>query len=297
MKGMTMKRMLAVALLAGLGAGTALAQDAPYREYAAPETYEPRVEGDLSLSRTFPYWRDRNQLDPTKAGNPDEFWKLNWKFMDPPYNQSVHGGHFALDRGEGLYKELNRKGTFARCLGAEKGRLKGLRTTYPRYRPDLKRVAGLEEVIEYCAGKENKELQNGSYDNSAVSLFIASQSNGMPMRVDVARGPMKEAYERGRKLFHQRSGKFNLACSSCHTDNAGRRLRGTTITTPYGDAVHFPVYRARYELQSLQLRLVECNEDAGTQPLKPGSQAYTDLEVFLTGLSNGYHVIVPSERY
>ncbi len=281
---------------AGLLVASAAAQAGPYREYDPMEQYQPKASGDLTLSNTYPYWKDHDHLDFRMAGNPDENWKLNWAFMDPPFNPSVHGGHFALDRGESLFKTLNRKGRFAACLGARKGRLKGLRSHYPRYRADLKHVAGVEEVIEYCAKREGRVIENGSYDNSAISLYLASLGNGMPTAIDVSRGAMKAAYERGRKLFHLKAGAFNLSCASCHTHNVGKHLRGDTITTPYGDAGHYPVYRTQYMLQSLQLRIMECNIDSRTQPLLPGSRAYTDLEVFLTALSNGYPIAVPSER-
>lgn len=288
-----MKRLsMPILLLLATGA----AADGPYREYDPMENYVPHVSGDRRLSDTYQYWKDPKNLDWRMAGNPEENWKLNWKFMDPPFNPAIHGGHFAQERGEALYKALNVKGRFARCLGADKSGLKGLRARYPMYRSDLKRVAGLEEVIELCAAKAGRVLQNGSYDNSAVSLYVASQSNGMPINIDVSKGEMKNAWERGRKLFHTRAGRFNLACSSCHTHQVGLRLRGTVVTTPYGDAAHFPVYRTSYQLQSLHLRFAECNLDTRTQPLRPGSGAYTDLEVFLTGLSNGYPVTVPSER-
>lgn len=289
-----MKR-IALLLWLSLVLPLAAASDA-HREYDAMETYEPHVRGDQSLSGSYKHWAQPGKLDWRLAGNPEENWKLNWKFMDPPFNASVHGGHFALDRGEQLFRELNAKARFARCLGAGKAGLKGLRARYPQYRADLKRIAGLEEVIEYCAAREGRVLQNGSYDNSAVSLYVASQSNGMPMRVDVGKGVMRDAFERGRKLFHTRAGKLHLACSSCHTHKVGLQLRGSVITTPYGDAVHYPVYRTRYFLQSLHLRFAECNLDTRTQPLVPGSRAYTDLEVFMTALSNGYPVTVPSER-
>lgn len=288
-----MKRLYVLLLLAG----TASAQDFVYREFDLIEQYDPHVSGDLKHSGTYPYWKDPTQLDFRLAGNPEENWKLNWKFMDPPYNPAVHGGHFALDRGEKLFKELNGKDRFAACLGAKKGRLKGLRAAYPRWREDLKRVAGLEAVIEHCAGKQGHTLQNGSYDNSAISLYVANFSNGLPIQVDVtSSGPLKEAFERGRRLFHLKAGAFNFACSSCHTHNIGKYLRGNVITTPFGDAAHYPVYKTEYQLQSLHLRFMECNLDTRTQPLRPGSPGYTDLEVFLTGLSNGYPVTTPAER-
>jgi sulfur-oxidizing protein SoxA len=289
------KSTLTTALLLGLLPLAALGSG-PYREHDAMESYVPNVRGDLQLSGSYRHWADPRNIDWRLAGNPDENWKLNWKFMDPPFNSSIHGGYFALDRGEELFAELNRKGRFAACLGARKGSLKGLRAGFPKFRPDLKRIAGLEEVIESCAAKEGRVLQNGSYDNSAISLYVASKSNGMPINVDVSKGVLREAFERGRKLFHTRTGRSNLACSNCHTHQVGLYLRGTTVTTPYGDAAHFPVYRTRYQLQSMHLRFIECNLDAGTQALLPGSRAYTDLEVFMTALTNGYPVSVPSER-
>jgi sulfur-oxidizing protein SoxA len=285
---------LALPLFAALG--LAQAADAPFRELEPMEQYAARVDGDSKFSNTYRYWKDRAKIDPALAGNPDVFWKLNWKFMDPPFNQAVHGGHFAMDHGEERYNALNQSGRFATCLGAKKGDLRGLRVTYPRYRADLGHVAGLEEVIEHCAAQEGVVMQNGSYENSAVSLYIASRGNGVPMRIDVAKGPLKEAFERGRKLYHTKSGRLNFACASCHTHNIGKHLRGNTVTTPFGDVTHFPVYRTRYVLQSLQLRMIECQLDTGAQPLRPGSSAYTDIEVFLSALSNGYPIAVPSER-
>ena len=294
---MKLPQILLMLFLSACWVGVAQAVDAPYREYDQMEDYLPHVKGDMRLSGSYKHWKDPANLDWRMAGSPEDNWKLNWKFMDPPFNASVHGGHFALDRGESIFKELNKKDRFAACLGARKGSLKGLRARYPMYRPELKHVAGMEEMIEHCGAKEGRVLQNGSYDNSAISVYVASHSNGMPININVtSSGPLKASYERGRKLFHTRAGRFNLACSSCHTKQIGLNLRGTVVTTPYGDAAHFPVYRTRYQLQSLQLRFAECNLDARTQPLLPSSRAYTDLEVFITALTNGYPVSVPSER-
>jgi sulfur-oxidizing protein SoxA len=283
----------AAALVASL---SGFAQEIPYREYEPLDQYQPHVSGDQALSGSYQYWKDPTNLDYRLAGNPETNWKLNWKFMDPPFNQSIHGGHFALDRGEKLFQQINNQGRFAACLGAKKGKLNNLRAGYPRWRADLKHVAGLEEVIEVCGAKLGRMLQNGSYDNSAISLYLASLGNGQPIAIDVSKGPMQEAFERGRHLFHSKVGAYNFACSSCHTHNIGKRLRGNTITTIYGDAAHYPAYRTQYMLQSLHLRFAECNLDARTQPLVPGSKPYTDLEVFVTALTNGYPISVPAER-
>lgn len=271
----------------------------PYREYSLRQHFRPHISGDATLSGTYQYWKEvlAGEYNWRLAGDPEQSWKMNWKFYDPPANNAIHGGYFALDRGEELYGALNGRGTFLACVGGHKdSQPPGIRTAFPQYRPELKRVAGLEEVIEICAGKEGMTLQNGSYDNSAVSLFLAFQSVGMPIHIDLKPKPMREAWERGQSLFHMRVGRYNLSCASCHVENIGRRLRGDAVTTPYGDAAHYPVYRTRHEMVSLQLRMAQCNLAQGVNPLKPGSRAYTDLEVFLTALTNGYPVSVPSER-
>lgn len=274
----------------------------PYKEYTPAESFQPHVSGDMQLTGTYRYWKDPANLDMRLAGSPDQSWKLNWKQLDYPFNKEMHAGHLALDRGLTLFNALNRSGTFRNCLvmyrfnGGYETSLRGLRTHYPAFRTDLGRVAGLEEVIEHCARLEGKTLQNGSYDNSAVSIYVASQSLGMPIQIDVSSGPLRESWRRGERLFHQKTGRNNMSCASCHVDRIGLSLRATVVTSPYGDVAHYPVYRDRTGITSLHVRFAQCSLDLGFNALKPGSQAYTDLEVFLTALTNGYPVSVPSER-
>ncbi len=287
---------LAGAAAIALCTAAALA-DGPRRDYVPPVDWKPDVTGDMELSKTYPYWKDRKQLDPKLYESKSEQWKTNWKFMDPSVDDSLHGGHLALDRGGQLYAELNKGNALASCLGAQDGNLKGLRATrYPQYNAELQRVVGLDEMIEVCTTRQGRKLEHGSYDNAAVSLYVTSFSNGVPIRIDVSQGPLKDAFERGKERFHVRVGSNNFACASCHTAAIGSSLRGQVLTTPYGDVAHWPAYRTKGELQALHVRFSECNRNAGTQPLRPGSKAYTDIEVFLTALSNNYPVDVPAAR-
>ncbi|OIP08639.1 MAG: sulfur oxidation c-type cytochrome SoxA [Betaproteobacteria bacterium CG2_30_68_42] len=282
------------------GAGTALAQQRnaqPYREHVPYIDWKPDVTGDIQHTGTYQYWKDRKALNPDWVASKEHQWQLNWKFMDPSYDDTLHGGHIARDRGAALYKKLDAGGAFAACLGARNGDLKGLRANhYPQYSTALGRVVGLEEMIEHCAARQNVTLENGSYDNSAISVYVTEFSNGMPINIDVSKGPLKDAFERGRERFHLRNGATHFACATCHVTLVGRSLRGQVLTTPYGDAAHWPTYRTKDELQSLHVRFAECNRNAGAQPLRPGSPVYSDIEVFLTALSNGYPVDVPSAR-
>jgi sulfur-oxidizing protein SoxA len=272
--------------------------DATYREYTPMFAYgsNPKASDDVKLTNTYQYWKDNAKIDPVRANSPTESWTVNWKYRDPPYDDSLHGGHVAQERGETLYKQLNAKGEFAACMGAKNGNLKGLRLGYPRMDKEMGGIVGLEAKIESCAGKQDMKLVNGSYDNSAVSVYITAFSAGMPLAIDVSKGPLKESFERGKKLFHTKTGWTNFSCATCHVSLVGKNLRGQTPTTPYGDIAHWPTWRTKDELQSLHVRFTECNRNGGTQPLKIGSPEYTDLEVFMTALSNGYPVVSPSQR-
>ena len=264
----------------------------PFREYATDATSTP-PSANKDHTNTYQYWKDRANL-PTMNGTDE--WKLNWKFRDRPGNDQLHGGDEAYDRGEMLYKKLNADGNFSACIGSKDGNLKGVRLMYPSYSEAAKKVVGMEAVIEQCAAKQNMKLMNGSYDNSAVSIYVASFSNSMPMKIDVSQGPLKESFERGKTAFNLKAGRNNLACASCHVNMVGNNLRGQTPTTMYGDATHWPTWRGKDELQSLHVRLTECDRNAGVQPLKIGSMTYTDIEVYLSALSNGYPMLVPSMR-
>ncbi|MFN3397856.1 MAG: sulfur oxidation c-type cytochrome SoxA [Sulfurimicrobium sp.] len=278
-------------------AGGAAAAEKPYRDMIPYIDYSnPAASGDAKHTNTYQYWKDRDKLDPARVTSGQLNWTTNWKFMDAPYNDTLHGGYVAQDRGEELFKRLNATGAFAACLGARNNDLKGLRLQYPQFREDMKRVVGMEAMIEQCAEKQGMKLENGSYDNSAVSIYISAFSNGMPIKIDVSKGPLKESFEHGKELFHTRVGWTNFACATCHVNLVGKSLRGQTPTTHFGDASHWPTYRTKDELQSLHVRFTECNRNAGTQPLKIGSQEYTDIEVFLTALTNGYPVSLPSAR-
>jgi len=289
----TPKNHIVIGILLALSVFPGQAQE-PYRQYVKHPDSIAKASADVS--GTYKYWKDTGNINEALLIN-DQAWKLNSKWQDEPFDDSLHGGHVAMDRGEEVYDKLNANGEFANCIGASNGHLDGLRANhYPRFNEQLNHVTGLEEMIELCADKQGKTLLNGSYDNSAISVYIGSFSNGMAMNVNVSEGELKLAFERGEKLFFMRTGWTNFACGTCHVTFSGKHLRGQTPTTYYGDAAHWPTFRVKNELQSLHLRFTECNRSGGTQPIAIGSREYTDLEVYLTGLSNGQPVRQPSVR-
>ena len=275
-----------------------------YRERHADAKIDPArgVEGDVGFSDTIQYWRDEAALERSAglAEKPAEQWKLNWKHMDLDRIE-LHPGHLAVDEGEALVKKLAaREAAFLTCLGEGSTDLKGKAAAYPKFDAALGRIVTVEGRIEQCAKNAlNEEIRQGSPASNRISVYFKSQSAGKPIKVDLAEAKVMEAYRRGEELFYRKTGQLNFACASCHVPGSimGHKLRGETPTTPFGDAAHYPTYRTPVgALESMHERFARCHGQMRTQGLKPGDPAYVDLEVFVSVLSNGYPVSVPSAR-
>lgn len=275
-----------------------------YRERHADAKIDPArgVEGDVGFSDTIQYWRDEAALARSAglAEKPAEQWKLNWKHMDLDRIE-LHPGHLAVDEGEALVKKLAaREAAFLTCLGGGSSDLKGKAAAYPKYDAALGRIVTVEGRIEQCAKSAlNEEIRQGSPASNKISVYFKSLSAGQPIKVDLAEAKLMEAYRRGEELFYRKTGQLNFACASCHVPGSimGHKLRGETPTTPFGDAAHYPTYRTPVgALESMHERFARCHGQMRTQGLKPGDPAYVDLEVFVSVLSNGYPVSVPSAR-
>lgn len=292
------------ALVLGLAAGGSVLGDEVYRERHADAKIDPArgVEGDVGFSDTIQYWRDEAALERNAglADKPAEQWKLNWKHMDLD-RIDLHPGHLAVDEGQALVKKLAaRDAAFLTCLGEGSAELKGRAAAYPKFDAALGRIVTVEDRIEHCAKSVLKEdIRQGTPPNTRIAIYFKSLSAGTPVRVDLSDAKVMAAYRRGEQLFYMKTGQLNFACASCHVPGSimGHKLRGETPTTPFGDAAHYPTYRTTVgALESIQERFARCHGQMRTQGLKPGDPAYADLEVFVTVLSNGYPVSVPSAR-
>ena len=296
---------LAAAALAlfALAAGHALGDQANRERYPDAKIDPAKgVEGDVGFSDTIQYWRTEADLERNAgmADKPDEQWKLNGKHMDLD-RIDLHPGHMAVDEGAALVKKLAaRDAAFLTCLGEGTADLKGKAAAYPKFDAALGRIVTVEGRIEHCAKSVlGEEIPQGKPANTKISVYFKSLSAGVPIKVDIGDGKVMEAYRRGEQSFYARTGQLNMACASCHVPGSimGHKLRGETPTTPFGDTAHFPTYRTPVgALESIQERFARCHNQMRTQKLKPGDPAYTDLEVFMTVLSNGYPVSVPSAR-
>ena len=295
---------ITLAAFAALACGGTAAVAEPYRELYPPARIDPArgVDGDIGFSDTLPFWRTETELERNAkwVGDPGEQWKLNWKFMDLD-RVELHPGHLAVDEGEAMTAKLGQRSpAFLLCLAEGGSDLKGRAAGYPKYDARLGRIVTVESHIEHCAKTAlNEEIRQGSPANNKLAVYFKSLSAGTPIRVDIGDGKVMESYRRGEKLFYAKTGQLNFACASCHVPGSimGHKLRGETPTTPFADAAHYPTYRTPVgALESIQERFGRCHSQMRTLQLKPGDPAYVDLEVFMTVLSNGYPVSVPSAR-
>ena len=181
------------------------------------------------------------------------------------------------------------------CHG-EPQTMRGVGAQYPKWSAAENRVMSLEQQINRCRSERQHAppLAYGSDELLGLTALVMRQSHGMPLTV-ATDGPAAAAYERGRHYYETRRGQLNLACSSCHVDHVGGRLRGETISQ--GQANGFPIYRQLWQdIGSVGRMIAWCNEAVRAEPLSEGSPMAVDLELYLKARGNGLAIETPAVR-
>lgn len=184
----------------------------------------------------------------------------------------------------------------ASCHKEAANSMLGVATRFPKINPSSGRLLNLEGRINLCR-TEHQKAEPFAYESDellGLTAFVARQSYGMPMNVST-KGAARPFIERGEAFFNRRQGQLNLACKHCHVDNAGRRLRGDTIS--YGVVAGYPVYRLEWQaMGSLHRRLRSCSYGVRAVRFPPGSQKYLELELYLAKRSQGVKIDTPAIR-
>jgi len=208
----------------------------------------------------------------------------------PPYE-------FAVEEGEALFEQPFANGSsYSGCF--DNGGV-GVRQRYPRF--DLQRG----EVVTLELALNNCRIENGEqpypYEGDelvALSAYMAWTSRGEAIAVEIPDDPRAlAAYEDGKRFYYRKRGQLNLACSDCHVTLAGAWVRADHLSASLGHPSHFPVYRSKLgKVISLHSRFYGCVRDVRAQPFDEQSEAYRNLEYFLTYMSNGLEVNGPGAR-
>lgn len=184
----------------------------------------------------------------------------------------------------------------ASCHRTAEETMKGVAARYPAVSEATGELFNLEKRINHCrtAHQKAEPLANESDELLAMTTFVAHQSRGMPVNVKID-GAAAQYFEAGRKRFHKRLGQLNLSCAQCHDDNAGRSLRGDTISHGLGNG--YPAYRLEWQtLGSLHRRLRACSFGVGAVQFDYGSPEYLSLELYLAKRAEGLAVETPAVR-
>lgn len=276
---MLVKRVLTAlclaALIAAPGMATADAQQRsaprqlqrPPQPPIAPENLRP---GSAYLSA------DLKALQEDEFANPGMLW---------------------VERGERLWSEAAGPDgkSCATCHGAASA-MKGVASSYPKIDRTGGKLLTLEQRIRQCRSDRQRAVQ-WSYESPellAISAHVASQSRGMPLSVNID-GAARPHFEAGRRLYNQRMGQMNLACTNCHDDNAGRRIYAERISQ--GHPTGYPAYRLEWQaLGSLGRRLRACLSGIRGDMFAYGSSEHADLELYLAWRAKGLVSEAPGVR-
>ena len=203
-------------------------------------------------------------------------------------------GFLWVDRGAALFE--GRSGNAPSCASCHATGLAGIAATYPAIDAASGDLLNLEGRINQCRIRHQNlpALDYESDDLLALTAFVASQSAGMPVSVSTD-GAAAQHYRNGRDYFFTRRGQFNLSCHQCHDENAGKRLRGDTISQGHGNG--FPAYRLEWQtLGSLQRRIRDCDAGVRAEPKAFGDPTYIDLELYLSSRASGLDMESPAIR-
>lgn len=209
---------------------------------------------------------------------------------------SRHPGWLWVEQGEALWRQAPATGkpSCAGCHG-EPAAMAGVAARYPAVAKDGA-LLNIELAIERCRTREQAAPAFGYESEALLSLttLVALQSRGQAVspRLD---GPAKAFRDAGARLYATRQGQLNLACGQCHDDNAGRRLRGDTISNGLGTG--YPAYRLEWNgVGSLHRRLRACSLGVRATQFPLGSPEYLALELYLAERARGLAVEAPGLR-
>lgn len=184
----------------------------------------------------------------------------------------------------------------ADCHGAAETAMRGVAARHPAVDGSSGRLVNLEQRIASCRVERQRAspLVWESNEQLALTAFVTHQSRGTPRRVAID-GPAAPFVERGRAFWYERQGQLDLACSQCHDDNAGRRLRGDRISQGQSDG--WPAYRLEWQtLGSLHRRLRACSLGVRAEVLDYGAPEYVALELYLAWRGEGLPLSSPGIR-
>lgn len=271
-----MKQQIIMKLLTGM-AGLGIALGAAIA-HASPE--KDRQEFIKHYTAKYPNIKVEDYVYGALAFDADGRAQYDAIMEFPPFDSEI-------EKGRQMWETPFRNGkTYADCLPNGGKQIAG---NYPMFDEAKGKVVTLHDAINQCRTANGEEAfkLNDMKTMGLLTAYMRTLSDGMMMNIKAETPRAMAAYEDGKKTFFSRKGQLNFACSSCHVQNAGSRLRSELISPAVGHAVHWPVFRGGDNLVSLQNRYSGCYRQVRAVPPAVGSETMNNLEYFHSALSNG----------
>jgi len=210
----------------------------------------------------------------------------------------LNPGMFAVDEGRAVWNTPAGEAGLAcaDCHGDAEDTMVGVAARYPRYDAERGGIINLELMInrERVERMGAEPLDYESADLLALTTYIAHQSRGLPLDVDVS-GPAAPFFELGEDFFYERRGQLDISCAQCHEALDGRLLRGDVISQ--GQINGFPFFRLIWASMGSTHRMFQwCNEAVRAEPYPYGSDEYLNLELYLAWRGRGLPIETPAVR-
>lgn len=183
------------------------------------------------------------------------------------------------------------------CHSADgKNLLKGVAASYPKYAPDLKDVITLQTRINNCRKLYLDEPALSGSDARMIGMtaYLRWLARGSPSMADIT-GPNAQAFERGRRLYQTRLGRFQISCAQCHNEKFGKNFGPETLSQ--GHPLAYPVYKtSERRVISLHERFRMCNKLAKAEGQPDDAPDYVALELYLNWRSKNLPITAPGVR-
>jgi sulfur-oxidizing protein SoxA len=183
----------------------------------------------------------------------------------------------------------------ANCHGTV-GSMEGVGIRYPVFHEPSGKLINLEQRINLCRTEQMQAepWEWGSRELVAMTTLVRHQSRGQPMSVAVD-GPARPLFERGKEIYYQRRGLFDMSCAHCHETNYGQRLRGNLLSQGHINA--HPIYLSGASaMEFLHELFAFCNRRVRAEPYEYGSEEFVDLELYMAWRGQGLPLETPGVR-
>lgn len=241
--------------------------------------------------KLFPQLTSKDYADGVYA--LDAIARESWQTIEefPPYE-------FAIEQGEILFNTPFRNGKhYSDCLPYNGIAISHL---YPLWDKNQSKVITLALAINQCREDNNEPplpYQKGEIAQLLSYMAYTSRGKLIDIKIPDSSPRALTAYLQGKQYYYQRRGQLNFSCSSCHIQNAGKRIRAEMLSPSLGHTSNWPTYRLKWgEIGTLHRRFIGCHEQIKAELPTAQSDVLRHLEYFLSFMGNGIPFNGPSIR-